>query len=169
MDKACLVRAHMFGQMRQKGDHIVLGHGLDLVDAGNVKLDVLGFPDRLGVFARDHAQIGHGIAGVCLDLVPDAELGLGGPDGDHIGAGIAGDHGQAPLFACVISADGRSHKGQGVAGQRRATQTRRIPRQRTATNKPASASAQSKMPSTRSSRAEPPAASAKSGVIPVHW
>ena len=51
MDETGLVAADMFGQMGEKGDHVVLGHGLDLVDAGDVELHVPGFPDGFGVFA----------------------------------------------------------------------------------------------------------------------
>ena len=92
MHKARLVAADMFGQMGEKGDHVMFGHGLDFVDAGHVKGDILGLPDRLGIGARDNADIGHRVAGMGLDLVPDAEFGFGRPDGDHVGAGIAGNH-----------------------------------------------------------------------------
>ena len=93
MDEAGFLGADMLGQVRQEGDHVVLGDGLDLVDAGDVEFDVLRLPHGLGILARDHAQVGLGVAGMGLDLVPDAELGFGRPDGHHLGAGIAGDHG----------------------------------------------------------------------------
>ena len=32
------------------------------------------------------------VVGMRLDLEPDAELGLGRPDGDHFGAAVTGDH-----------------------------------------------------------------------------
>ena len=83
------------GQVGEEGDDVVLRLALDLVDPVNVELDVLGLPDRLGGFFRDHPQIRLRIAGMGLDLVPDAELGLGRPDGDHVGAGIARDHRRA--------------------------------------------------------------------------
>lgn len=86
------IMADNFRQMGQEGDDVVLGDGFDLVDASDVELDVLGFPDGLRVFPWDHAQSGLRVAGMGLDLVPNAELGLGGPDGDHFGAGIARDH-----------------------------------------------------------------------------
>ena len=82
----------MFGQVGQKGDNVMLGHSFDFIDARDVELDIFCLPNRLRVFARDHAQIGHRVAGVRLDLKPDAEFRLGGPDGDHVGAGITGDH-----------------------------------------------------------------------------
>ena len=97
VDKAGLVRTDMFRQMRQKGDHVVLGHGLDLVDAGHVEFHVLGAPHGLRVFARDHAQVGLGIAGMGLDFEPDAKTGFRRPDGGHLGTGIARDHG-GPLL-----------------------------------------------------------------------
>ena len=49
-------------------------------------------PDRLRRRFRDHADLGHRLAGVSLDLEPDAKARLGRPDGGHLGAGIAGDH-----------------------------------------------------------------------------
>jgi hypothetical protein len=94
MHEARLVVADDLGQMGQEGDDVMLGHRLDLVDAGHVELHVLGFPHGLRVLLRDHAEIGLRVAGMGLDLVPDAELGGGLPDGGHLGAGIAGDHGQ---------------------------------------------------------------------------
>ena len=108
MDKTRFLAAHVLGQMGKERDHVMLGDGFDLVDPGNVELDILGFPDRLGILARDHAQIGHCIAGMGFDLVPDAEFRFRGPDGDHVGAGIAGDHWQqhrlliASVFARVL-------------------------------------------------------------------
>ena len=98
MHKPRLIGPDMFGQMGQERDHVMFGDGLDLVDAGHVELDIFRLPHGGGVFARDHAQIGHRIAGMRLDLVPDAELGLGRPDFDHLGAGVTGDHGQLALL-----------------------------------------------------------------------
>ena len=92
MDETRLVAAHMLGQMGQKSDDVMLGDGLDLVDAGHVELHIFGLPDGLRIFTRDHAEIGHGVAGMCLDLEPDAEFGLRRPYFDHVGTGISGDH-----------------------------------------------------------------------------
>ncbi len=92
MHEARLIGANMFGQMGEKGDDVMFGDGLDFVNAGDVELHVFGLPHGLGVFARDHAQIGHGITGMGFDLVPDAEFGGGRPDGNHFGTGITGNH-----------------------------------------------------------------------------
>jgi hypothetical protein len=66
------------GQMGQEGDDVVLGFALDLVDA----LDIEGrapprVPDVFGGLLGDHAQFGQRVAGMGLDLEPDAELGSG--------------------------------------------------------------------------------------------
>ena len=119
MNKARLVIADDLGQMGQKGDDVMFGHGLDLVDAGHVEFHILGLPDGFGILARDHAQIGLRVAGVGLDLVPDAELGLGGPDGDHVGAGISRDH-QLTFFLYTVLGRGLrlgSASSQGRSGQ----------------------------------------------------
>ena len=87
------VRPDELGEMGEEGDDVVLGHALDLVDARHVEGDVPGLlPDRLGAFLRDHADLGQRVAGMRLDLEPDAEPRLRLPDLDHRGAGIAGDH-----------------------------------------------------------------------------
>ena len=98
MHEPRLFAAHMLGKMSEEGDHVMFGDRLDLVDAGDIELDILGLPDRFRVFARDHAQIGHRVAGMGLDLVPDAELGRGFPDGHHFGARITGDHARDPFI-----------------------------------------------------------------------
>ena len=87
------VRPNDFAQMRQEGDDVVLGGRLDLIDASDVEgRDAALVPDRLRRLFRHDAEIGEGEGGVRLDLEPDAELGLGRPDGHHVGAGIARDH-----------------------------------------------------------------------------
>ena len=77
MHKARLIRADMFGQMGQKGDHVMLGDRLDLINPRHVKGHVLCPPHRFGIRFRDHAKGSLGIAGMGLDLEPDAEPGLG--------------------------------------------------------------------------------------------
>ena len=90
------VRADEFRQMRQEGDDVVLGHALDLVDALDVELRRVAFlPDRPCRFLRDHAEFGQRVAGMRLDLEPDAEAGFRRPDGDHFRARVARDHVEA--------------------------------------------------------------------------
>ena len=109
---------------------------LDLVDARDVERDALPrlLPDRLRRFLRDDADLGQRVAGVGLDLEPDAEARLGRPDRGHLGAGIAGDHAAshslgstsrravyrnaarefeplAPADACIASRAGASRRG----------------------------------------------------------
>jgi hypothetical protein len=92
MDEA-RVGADELGQMSEEGDDVVLGHLLDRVDALDVERHVARlFPDRFRRFFRDDADLGQRVAGVSLDLEPDAEARFGRPDLDHLGAGIAGDH-----------------------------------------------------------------------------
>ena len=52
-------------------------------------------PDGLRGLLRDHAQLRQRVAGMRLDLEPDAETGLGRPDGHHLGAAVARDHGRS--------------------------------------------------------------------------
>ena len=49
-------------------------------------------PDRLRRRLRDDAERGHGVAGMGLDLEPDAEAVLRLPDRRHLRAAVAGDH-----------------------------------------------------------------------------
>ena len=92
MDEA-RIRADELGEMGEEGDHVVLGDALDLVDALDVELRLAALlPDRLRRLLRDDAEFGQRVAGVGLDLEPDAEARLGRPDRGHLGAGIAGDH-----------------------------------------------------------------------------
>ncbi len=97
VDEAGVV-ADMLRQFRGEGDDVVLGLALDLVDAVDARA-VIGlvalFPDGLGGLFWDHAQLGLRVAGMGLDLKPDAELVGGLPNGGHLGAGIARDHGNS--------------------------------------------------------------------------
>ena len=92
MHKPRRVGADDIGQMGKKCDHIMLGHGLDRINFGHIKRHIAGLPHGFGIGARDHTQIGHRITGMRLNLKPDAELGFRRPQGNHFGAGIAGDH-----------------------------------------------------------------------------
>ena len=120
MDEA-RVGADEFGEMGEEGDHVVLGHLLDLVDPRDVEPGLRPFlPDRLRRRFRDHADLGHRLGGVSLDLEPDAEARLGRPDGGHLGAGIARDHGATPLSVCsfgsrVYRNGRRESRGRGRA------------------------------------------------------
>ena len=89
MDEAG-VRADMFGEIGQEGDDVVLGLALDLIDPVDIELALL--PDGFGGGARDHAQFGLGVAGMGLDLEPDAELVFRFPDTGHFRAAIARNH-----------------------------------------------------------------------------
>src|ERR1700760_4878851 len=88
-------RPHDLGEVREEGDDVVLDLALDLVDPRHIELGVLSFfPDLFRGLFRHHAQIGQRVGGVRLDLEPDAEFGLGRPDGHHLVTGVAGDHGR---------------------------------------------------------------------------
>ena len=92
MDKTGFVIANDFGQMGQKSDDVMFRDGFDFIDPGNIEFNILCLPNGFGVFFWDHAQFGHGVTGMGLDLVPNAEFGFWGPDGDHIGSGVSRDH-----------------------------------------------------------------------------
>ena len=81
---------HMLGHIGKKGDNVVFGFPLDLVDARY--LEAAFFPHRLGGFLGDDAEFGLGIAGMGLDFEPYPELVFGFPDGGHFGPGIAWNH-----------------------------------------------------------------------------
>ena len=92
VNEARFLVADDFGEVGEEGDDVVFGDGFDLVNAGDVEFNVFGFPGGFCAFAWDHTKVGLGVTGVRLDLVPDAELGFWGPDRDHVGAGVTGDH-----------------------------------------------------------------------------
>ena len=82
-----------FGQMGEKGDHIMLGLALDFLDARDVELGVLGLgPDFRRRGLRDDPKPGHGVGGVRLDLKPDAKARFRRPDRRHFRPGVARDH-----------------------------------------------------------------------------
>jgi hypothetical protein len=81
------------GDVGQEGDDVVLGLPLDLVDPIGIEDGVSAlFPDGLRRQFWDHAQLGHGVRGVSLDLEHDAKARLRLPDRGGFGTGIAGDH-----------------------------------------------------------------------------
>ena len=92
MDEA-RVRPDEFGEVGQEGDDVMLGDALDLVDAIDIEFRRAALlPDCLRSFLRDHADLGQCVAGMRLDLEPDAEAGFRRPDGDHVRARVAWDH-----------------------------------------------------------------------------
>ena len=76
----------------QEGDDVVVGHGLDGVDLLLVEGGVLADPG--GLLLRDSAlaDLGVGLAGQDLDLLPDDVLVLQREDVAHLRAGVAIDH-----------------------------------------------------------------------------
>ncbi len=80
----------IFGDVGQKRDYVMLGGALDFVDTLGVKIAL--FPDGFGGFFRDYLKLGQRVAGMRLDLKPDAVTCIVRPDGGHVGAGVAGDH-----------------------------------------------------------------------------
>ena len=89
MDEARRI-ADMLGQVGQEGDDVVPRLALDRVDPRD--LEAAAFPHRRRRLARDDAQLGERVHGVRFDFEPDTEAGLGLPDRDHLGAGVAGNH-----------------------------------------------------------------------------
>src|SRR3984885_4769236 len=85
------LRPDDFGEVSEEGDNVVLDLALDLVDARGIEFRRFAFfPDCLRRLFRDHAEFGHGVGGIGLDLEPDAKARLRRPDGCHFFAGIAG-------------------------------------------------------------------------------
>ncbi len=78
-----------FGEMRQEGDNVVLGDGLDFIDTIHIKLGLRPLvPDYPRRFLGDHADLGHGGGGVRLDFEPDAKARLRLPDASHFSARV---------------------------------------------------------------------------------
>jgi hypothetical protein len=67
--------ADLLGHPGEEGDDVVLGHGLDRVDRGDVDRRVgrPPVPQRLGGALGHHAEFGERLGGVRLDLEPDAK------------------------------------------------------------------------------------------------
>src|SRR5712671_4335975 len=89
MDKAS-IGADMLGKVRQKGDHVVAGFALDLIDA--LDLERAAFPDGARRVLRDDSERRLSITGMRLDLEPDPVAVLRRPDSGHLGTAVAGDH-----------------------------------------------------------------------------
>ena len=69
-------------KMRQEGDDVVFRDALDLIDARDIERNIAGLlPDVGRGFFRYDADLGQRVAGMRLDLEPDAEARLRLPDG----------------------------------------------------------------------------------------
>jgi hypothetical protein len=88
-------RPDMLGEVGEEGDDVVLGLALDRVDALDLPLALL--PDLARGAPGDDPEGCLRVAGMGLDLEPDAESVLGLPDGGHLGAAVAGDHVLSPF------------------------------------------------------------------------
>ena len=100
MDEAG-IRPDDLGEMGEEGDDVVLRRPLDLVDAVDVEFGLAALlPDRSRRRSRNDAELGERVAGVRLDLEPDAELRFGRPDGRHFRAGVTRDHAACSVVAC---------------------------------------------------------------------
>ena len=95
MHKPRVIRPDMLRQMGKERDHIMLRHRLNLINPRHIKGHIPRPPNRRRIRRRDHAERRLRIAGMRLNLKPDAKLRLGRPQGHHLGAGIAGNHGAA--------------------------------------------------------------------------
>ena len=73
-------------------DDVVIRHFLNLVDLLNGEVGVIA--DPLGLLARDArlAELGLGLAGQNLDLLPNGEFVLKFPDATHFRTSVATDH-----------------------------------------------------------------------------
>src|SRR6185369_4107680 len=91
----------------EEGDDVVLRRALDLVDArdvGGPELEAGEGLLELGEVGLGHlAERDHRLAGGELDVEPDAEAALGGPDAGHLRARVARDHVNLRLRATAPS------------------------------------------------------------------
>ena len=72
------IRPDEFGEMGEESNHVVLGDTLDLVDFLDVEFGGAAlFPNGLSRLLRNDAELGQRVAGMRLDLEPDAEPGFG--------------------------------------------------------------------------------------------
>ena len=84
-------------------DDVVIRHFLNLVDLLNGEVGVIA--DPLGLLARDArlAELGLGLAGQNLDLLPNGEFVLKFPDATHFRTSVATDH--ARFLSLAMCAD----------------------------------------------------------------
>src|SRR5262249_33661383 len=85
--------ADMLGEVGQKGDDVMMGFALDLVDAFDLELATLPYSTRRAL--GDDAERRLRIAGMGLDLEPDPITGFRRPDPGHLGPAVARDHAAA--------------------------------------------------------------------------
>ena len=76
----------------EEGDDVVVGHGLDGVDLLLLEGGVVANPGSLLARDANLAELGLGLAGQHLDLLPDGVLVLEREDVAHLGTGVAIDH-----------------------------------------------------------------------------
>ncbi len=87
----------MLGEVGEEGDDVVAGLALDRLDA--LDFEPAALPQRGRRFRRDDADGRLRVAGMCLDLEPEAEAVGRLPDPAHRGAAVAGDHREASSMA----------------------------------------------------------------------
>ena len=91
----------ILGHAGEESNDIMVGNGLDLVDALHREIGMRANPGS--VFLRDARLTELGLRLACqnLDFLPDGELVLVGPDMPHLGAGIAWNH-RSPFIALPV-------------------------------------------------------------------
>src|SRR3546814_18027641 len=93
----------MLGELGQEGDDVVPGLALDGVDARDARRVVrqgAALAYGLGRRVRDGAERGHGVAGMGLDLVPDAKAVGRLPDLSPPGPAVAWNHVEIGRASC---------------------------------------------------------------------
>src|SRR5215813_13749500 len=81
--------------MGQESDDIMLGGFFDFLDARGIEGGMTRlFPDRFCRLLRYAPNLGQGIAGISLDFEPNPEPRLCLPNGRHLRACVARDHGR---------------------------------------------------------------------------
>ena len=98
-------RPNAFPHPGQEGDHIMARDAFNLINPGDISIgDASGargafFADDARGLGRDGADAAHFLSRQGLNLKPDAVAIGGGPDGFHLRAGIARDHGEGSKTA----------------------------------------------------------------------
>ncbi len=98
------VGVNVVGHAGGKRDDVVVRHLLDFVDFFYGEVGVVA--DPLGLLARDArlTELGLGLAGQNLDLLPNGEFVLKFPDATHFRTSVATDHARfLSLAMCVLS------------------------------------------------------------------